>query len=415
MKKNVELFVLAYKNLKGQRRRGRILLLLLMAPLLCCMLGNSLVKSFDSSLRNMCNRGLGRLQLISEVEEKPLEQVRDTIEAIEGVGEVSRITLPITAVLKNMKEELGSDNIKITISSSYKGLSDYAVSGKTQNLEYGEIIIPEYLYGIGSFGDYEYMSGTKLIGKELVIYADTGIELSFRVAGTFDNIRTGDFGSGFFIHPNKADEIQSKVTMKYMEEYLKENPDEEAWIPTKNIGVYIEEGYDIQAVCDELFKATGYYPTVSGKVVDETILMFYAFITKIIGIFVVMLTVVCFVSIIMIVSAELRKRLRESAVYMSLGYQRKDMLKVFFFEKLLLCGKAIIYSSFLTILVLLAANYFLQNFMAFYKRYIVFQPDIENFVKGCAILAGAVMISILVIAVRLRKANIAVILRRENS
>lgn len=413
MKKNMELFILAYKNLKGQKRHSRILMWILMAPLLCCILGNSLVKSFDGSLRNMCSRGLGRLELINEVEGMPLEQVRDDMEAVEGVGEVSRVTLPMIGVLTNMREELGSDNIKIGIRSAYKGLYDYAVSGKTENIEYGEMIIPEYLYGIGSFGNYEYISGTELIGKEFVINIDTGIELSFRVAGTFNNIKTGDLGSEFFIHPEQADEINARVTAKHIEEYLKENPDDEAWIPTKHIGVYIEEGYDIQAVCDKLYKAAGYYPTIACKVVDETMLMFYTFIAKIINIFVVMLTIVCFISIIMIISTELRKRLKESAVYMALGYQRKDMLKVFFCEKFLLCGKAMIYSSILTVLVLLTANYFLQNFMEFYKRYIVFQLDIKNFGKGFIIIAGAVATGMFVIAIRLRKTNISEIIRSE--
>ncbi len=413
MKKNVELFVLAYKNLKGQKKHRKIFILILIAPLLCCMLGNSLVKSFDNSLRNMCNRGLGRLELINEVEDKPFEQIRDAMEAVDGVGEVSRVTLPITGVLENRKNEFGSEHIQIAIRSSYKGLSDYAVSGKTENLEYGEIIIPEYLYGMGSFGNYEYTSGTKLIGEEFLIMIDTEIELSFRVAGTFDNIKTGDSGSEFFIHPEEADEINSKVTKKYIQEYLKENPEEETWIPTKQIGVYIKEGYDIQEVCDRLYYATGYRPLMACKVADETMLMFYAFIIKIVNIFVVMLTVVCFVSIIMIISAELRKRLGESAVYLALGYQKKDMLKVFFYEKIFMCGKAILYSSFFTLSVLLGANYILQNFMEFYKRYIVFQPDIQNFVTGFIIMTGAVVTGILMIAVRLKKVNIVEIVRRE--
>lgn len=413
MKKNVELFVLAYKNLKGQKKHSKIFILILTAPLLCCMLGNSLVESFDNSLRNMCNRGLGRLELINEVEGKSLEQIRDDMEAVDGVGEVSRVTLPITGILENRKEEFGSEHIQITIRSSYKGLSDYAVSGKTENLEYGQIIIPEYLYGIGSFGNYEYISGTELIGEELLIMIDTEIELSFHVAGTFDNIKTGDIGSEFFIHPEEADEINSRVTARYIQEYLEENPDEEVWSPTKQIGVYIEEGYNIQEVCDKLYNTTGYRPLMACKVVDETMLMFYTFIVKIINIFVVMLTMVCFVSIIMIVSAELRKRLGESAIYMVLGYQKKDMLKVFFYEKIFMCGKAIIYSSLLTVLMLFAANYVLQNFMEFYKRYIVFQPDIQNFVKGFIIMTGAVVTGILVIAVRLRKVNIVEIIRGE--
>ncbi len=149
------------------------------------------------------------------------------------------------------------------------------------------------------------------------------------------------------------------------------------------------------------------------KVADETMLMFYAFIIKIVNIFVVMLTVVCFVSIIMIISAELRKRLGESAVYLALGYQKKDMLKVFFYEKIFMCGKAILYSSFFTLSVLLGANYILQNFMEFYKRYIVFQPDIQNFVTGFIIMTGAVVTGILMIAVRLKKVNIVEIVRRE--
>ncbi len=165
MKKNVELFVLAYKNLKGQKKHSKLFILILTAPLLCCMLGNSLVKSFDNSLRTMCNRGL---------EDKPFEQIRGDMEAVDGVGEVSRVTLPITGVLENRKEEFGSDHIQIAIRSSYKGLSDYAVSGKTENLEYGEIIIPEYLYGMGSFGNYEYTSGTELIGEEFLIILSCG-------------------------------------------------------------------------------------------------------------------------------------------------------------------------------------------------------------------------------------------------
>ncbi len=233
------------------------------------------------------------------------------------------------------------------------------------------------------------------------------------MAGTFDNIKTGDIGSEFFIHPEEADEINSRVTEKYIQEYLKENPEEETWIPTKQIGVYIEEGYDIQEVCDRLYHATGYRPLMACKEADETMLMFYAFIIKIVNIFVVMLTVVCFVSIIMIISAELRNRLGESAIYLALGYQKKDMLKVFFYEKIFMCGKAVLYSSFFTLSVLWGANYILQNFMEFYKRYIVFQPDIQNFVKGFVIMTGAVITGILMIALRLKKVNIVEIVRRE--
>lgn len=99
---------------------------------------------------------------------------------------------------------------------------------------------------------------------------------------------------------------------------------------------------------------------------------------------------------------------------MALGYERKDVMKVFFLEKLLLSVKAAFYTFMIHLLVLFAANYYMQHFMSFYKRYIVFHTDMKKLMESCVILLGAVVLSILVTAVRLRTADVAVNIGRED-
>ena len=421
MKRNIELAGLACRNLRGRRRSMRRLLFILMAPLLCCILGNSLVESYNSSLKNMCSRGLGRLKVMEDADGTLLEKIQDELKSIEGVGEVSRLTLPVSGIVSNMEELLGSSSININLRSNYKGTSDYKVSGRTTSLEYGEIVIPEYLYGIGTFGDYEYLSGTELIGEDLMIQTEQDIALSFKVVGTYNNINTGDFATEFFISQEQADELYGMIIKKNEEDYLEENkeffeenPNMDDSFPTSRyIGIYIEEDYDMEEVSDQICDITGRY--LDGlKFADETVLKFYDFVAKIINIFVVMLTVVCFVSTVMILSSEIKRRTREAAVYMALGYERKDVMKVFFLEKLLLSVKAAFYTFMIHLLVLFAANYYMQHFMSFYKRYIVFHTDMKKLMESCVILLGAVVLSILVTAVRLRTADVAVNIGRED-
>lgn len=413
MNRNIECFRIAYQNMRVRRKQTRVLVFMMILALVCCILGNSIVSSYKDSLSKMCNRGLGRLKIMDDENGELLEEIRDKVSGIEGVGGVTRVVYYLYGEVKNMESELGDDSIPVTLRSEFKAINDYGVSGKTENLEYDEIIIPEYLYGIGTIGQYEYVSGSEFIGMNIVIQCDTAGERTFRIVGTYDNVQLGDMGNEFYINSQMADDIQgivSDITEQLLQEeykeYLEEDPTLDISVGIRHyIGIYIEEGYDMGSVCEEIVRVTGQDIT-DMKIADETVIQMYEFVGKIINIFVVMLTSVCFISIVMMFGTELKRRMREAALYMAFGYEKKNVIKIFIAEKAFMSVKALVYSVFISVVTIWIMDYWVHHFLEFYKRYITFSIQTDKIMTGCVIAMGAVCISIAMVILYLRKKTI---------
>lgn len=333
----------------------------------------------------------------------------------------------MSANVTNMQKEWGDGSILVMLKSEYKALEEYHVAGKTDQLLEHEIILPEYLYGIGSIGEYEYVSGSSYIGKELILENEDWEE-TFTVVGTYDNIRTGTNASIFYLCPSEADRLNQKAldrvdeqNRKEYEELLEQYPQEEResleetgpqLVNRHWIGVYVEEGYDLETVKKQIETMLGKFVLQIAQV-NESMVQFYDFSAKLVRMFAGMLTIASLAGIFLVLGTEMKKRVREAAGYMAMGYRRFQITMMFLKEQMPYYIGAFGLAVFISGAVVAGMNYVTWHYMKFYKRYLEFTFSTGAVFGGLAILLAAVLFSLIIILWEMRRVSIVENLRME--
>lgn len=232
---------LVRKNNKGRKKYKKLVSFLMIVCFIICTAVDWTIISLKKSMEDIAEKPLARqLEVMDNTKEGELyQQLKDGLEQEAGVGDVTWL-IPFTqSAWNNTEEILYQKNVDIMLAAFFSGIKEYIISGDKEKLEKGEILIPEYIYGLGDLSNYEYISGKELIGKQISISVtnynlNTEDTYTFDVVGTYDNICSSCMNDLFFINDEEADEIYTamnrgwekqiaEIARKYSEE-LKDNP-----------------------------------------------------------------------------------------------------------------------------------------------------------------------------------------------
>ena len=213
-----ELFFAAFQNQRRRKKYTRTVFFLMFLSMVICIGVNSIVISIDGSIRNVTDKPLGKLlQIIDNTEDNSMINVlREELGGLDRIGSIGRLIPFLEVTWYDTEDILYSETVNVDVVAYFSGMDEYGISGKYSDIAYGEVLIPEYLYGLGDYGLYEYTSGSLLIGKEIEISIhnnnnEKDYYHTLRIVGTYDNINSGCINKFFFINDLQADEIYTQT------------------------------------------------------------------------------------------------------------------------------------------------------------------------------------------------------------
>jgi len=425
-----ELFLAAFQNQRRRKKYTRTVFFLMFLSMVICIGVNSVVKSIDASIRNVTDKPLGKLlQIIDNSEDDSmLNLVRDELGTLDMTGDVTRL-IPFTdAIWYDTGDILYSENATVSLVAYFHGMDEYGMSGKYSGIEYGEVLIPEYLYGMGDYNLYEYTSGSLLIGKEIKISINNdnnGKDYyhTLRIVGTYDNINSSCMNNFFFINDLQADEIYTQqcedieIEIEKMKELYKEewerNPDLFDDYYTKHyIGVYVKNRGDVEEMQELIEETTGMRSFLM-QVPDESLLQYFQMILDICRIVVLMMLAVAFASLVITTLAEIKQRYGEIAVDFAMGYSYRSIILMLAFEKAVMLFWAGLAAFLFTGAGILGGNYFIQTCLPFYRRTIELSYDWNIVGSAFLVLVLAALVSLFFTALHVRKFHLADMMKSE--
>ena len=397
-----------------------------------CIGVNSIVISIDRSMKNVTDKPLGKLlQIIDNTEDNSMiNTLREELGGLDTIGSIGRLIPFLDVTWYDTEDILYSETATVDIVAYFSGMDEYGISGKYSDIEYGEVLIPEYLYGLGDYGLYEYTSGSLLIGKEIKIsihnnHNEKEYYHTLRVVGTYDNINSSCINKFFFINDLQADEIYTQTKedieidierMKELfKEELKKDPnmiDEDNWYTKHYIGVYVKNRSDIKEI-QELIDETVNQSCFLMMVPDESLLQYFQMILDICQMVVLMLLAVAFASLVITTLTEIKQRNGEIAVYFAMGYSYKNIILMLALEKAIMLFWAGMAAFLFTGEGILGGNYFIQTCLPFYRRTIVLSYAWNIVGNAFLILAVAALVSLFFTAVQVRKFHLADVMKSE--
>lgn len=427
-----ELFFAAFQNQRRRKKYTRTVFFLMFLSMVICIGVNSIVISIDGSIRNVTDKPLGKLlQIIDNTEDNSMINVlREELGGLDRIGSIGRLIPFLEVTWYDTEDILYSETVNVDVVAYFRGMDEYGMSGKYSDIAYGEVLIPEYLYGLGDYGLYEYTSGSLLIGKEIKISIhNNNNEKDYyhilRIVGTYDNINSDCINKFFFINDLQADEIYTQTNedieidiekMKELfKEELKKDPnmiDEDNYYTKHYIGVYVKNRSDVKEI-QELIDETINQPTFIMQVPDESLLQYFQMILDICRIVVLMLLAVAFASLVITLLTEIKQRNGEIAVYFAMGYSYRGIILMLALEKAIMLFWAGLAAFLFTGAGILGGNYFIQTCLPFYRRTIVLSYDWSMVGSALLVLVVAALVSLFFTAIHIRKFNLADVMKSE--
>ncbi len=427
-----ELFFAAFQNQRRRKKYTRTVFFLMFLSMVICIGVNSIVISIDGSIRNVTDKPLGKLlQIIDNTEDNSMINVlREELGGLDRIGSIGRLIPFLEVTWYDTEDILYSETATVDVVAYFSGMDEYGISGKYSDIAYGEVLIPEYLYGLGDYSLYEYTSGSLLIGKEIKISIhnnnnEKDYYHTLRIVGTYDNINSGCINKFFFINDLQADEIYTQTNedieidiekMKELfKEELKKDPnmiDEDNYYTKHYIGVYVKNRSDVKEI-QELIDETINEPTFIMQVPDESLLQYFQMILDICRIVVLMLLAVAFASLVITLLTEIKQRNGEIAVYFAMGYSYRGIILMLALEKAIMLFWAGLAAFLFTGAGILGGNYFIQTCLPFYRRTIVLSYDWSMVGSALLVLVVAALVSLFFTAIHIRKFNLADVMKSE--
>ena len=422
------LFSLAKLDEKCRVNSTRALFFLIMLSFFFFLTINSFVSSIVENLESIIYKPYGRVVNIiagTDTYEEKMEQYQKLFSEEPGIGQIFWHT-SVLAVIWNNSDILGVQSQDIMVTSKIEAIDKYLSDGSAE-LEKGEILIPKYLFGMGKYNEYTFADGKELVGKDILLtvknsYTEESKEYTFRVAGTFNNLKASTGNNIFCLNEGDALELYEYINCYnediWINEILKglgQEDDKETYESLRKnhyIGFYINEGYSISEVSEKIEQISQEicFPFFQR---DNTLIEFYKFIIYLSNIIVVILGAAALIILLVSVMRDLKSRYGQIAMRYACGYRISFQLLSFLTEKIGILLKAAAAAAGLTVILLLAGNYIIQNIMPFYQRNIVLSMNWKALL--CMIfgmLAGAMLC--IVFSLRgMLKLNITATLKKE--
>lgn len=425
-----DLFQLAFQDYKSQKKYSRMLLVLMSTAIIVFLCIHSLAGSIKNNLADIIYKPFGREFLIwipardeaGYWEEK--EKIEEALAEEECIGNIV-IHMGLTpAVWNDLKE-----NNTIYFTAYITTIEDYAISGDVSNPKKGEIILPEYIYNMGSKNQYQYIKGSDYIGETIHITVKSGNndekkDYNFKVKGTFDNIRSMADGNIFCLSEEDALDIYQYYGLTGLDEFIEgirqEYPNQlESFYNALNLqfnmAITVKSGYDFNAagkMLREKFEGPSYVSTFFHE--DANGISYMEFLIFLSDIMSFLIAIAASVSMVLMFIADMRRRKYDFALRYSMGYTAARQILLYGMEKMIIFMRAVIISVFITVICVAGGNYMIQNIAPFYRRSIVLSLDWITIGITFAIVLILCSICVLLAAFRIRKIDTARVLKEES-
>lgn len=425
MCKKKDILLSGLQDLKTQKKKNRISMMLMFLSLIIYIGVNSTVDSINRNVHDVLNCLEARIATTTESAEDT-ENVLDTLK--EKYGDDKRIkdifisTDDTSVEWVNVQDILFVDSQQINFDCFNTQVLEYGYNGERKAPDMDEVIIPKYLYDVGVYDLYTYADGDKLIGETLefeykTYYGDYSEKYRLKVIGTYDNIKARRVDCHFYVNGaisigiNDLNYLEKKGReeeyRKEIEELFGEGAGEEYTTEKYgHVSVYVSENYDMDEMIQEIAKETGIV-LMKNVILDEELQGYFQYVVVVGNTVSFMLLIIAMINIIISSISEAKSRKWEFALKMSMGYTKKDVISVFLVEKLANMLRAVLLSLFVLVIYSIIITYAYQNLFEYWKKSYTIILNIENIAiaMGLAVLAG--LAGVLAGRIFIREINVA--------
>lgn len=415
---------------KTQRKRNRISLLLMVVSLLIYIGVNSTVNSINSSVHDILYGLQARVLNFIYVPEYDdsedmnceifFEKIEKYFENDDRVEDVFFQLQDTIVKWQNTKEYFNVESAEIVMDAFYESVLKYSDDKDLKEPKYDEVIIPKYIYDVGAYDCYNCFYGDELIGETITIrYEDlTGgegyKEYEFKVIGTYDNVRARSMGCHIYVNSQVAKEIidyNYELELANQEAYREEL--EAMGIPGDSyeaslqypIGISVSEDYELDMMQKDLRDELdlSVYKSIT---LDDELQSYFKYVVLVGNIVAFMLLVVAVINIIISSLNEIKDRKWEFALKMAMGYKRNDVVKIFFFEKLINMIKALIIAVALILLYSGISTYAIQELMEYWKKTYVISIDLRAVLVSFVLVVMSALMGVLAARISINSINV---------
>lgn len=401
-----EMFCIAFHNIRGRRKIGKLLFFILFLALFIYFLINSMAFSINKAVQLMDETPMARNIIYHDRDGILYEQLKELSISMEHISDIYPYVYEITTDAEGIKNE---ERVSLSIKSCSENYKDYLVKGTLP--EKNEILLPHYMYATGNGN---YIDASEYIGKTLKLYIknrlNNEIEFECTVSGTYDNIYavTGTYIA--FLNARDAVFLSEKRKEGSEEQLRKDMEESGDYDRSHYIGYEMEYYYavvldsrqnlnEVRYEIAERIDASGFTEcnTEGGL---PTIFSFIQFIGMILTM-ILLITVI--IMMIIMIGNDIGGRKKEVAIYIVQGYTRKNLVSIFGMEYAIRLIPVLFVSFIVVIITLMLENLAIQNLLPMEYGIIHMQFSINAFYYGVIILAVVICTAVYMISQQLKK------------
>lgn len=371
-KKCIRYFESAWRNVR-RRKRARAAGILLFLSLLFYVGGECAVQSVCERLEQMDKGLLARSIIIDDDREHTvMKQIQEEYSSSDEVGYIYPFVYAQSGSIGEVRDLPQMEGAGCDIWAYHPGLAEYMVSGKKEQLEKDEILIPQYVYNVGELAKNEYIRGDALVGKEIVIHLVNDFNgnikyYHFRVAGTYDNVELG-MEKDLYVESSVAEDmmefmmedINSEEQMEALAQEMEGEEGENIIICETPISYYTAVCLkDRSKVADFISK----YGGIRQQEVDDAFLDYFVYLGFIADVLAVFLFLAAVIQLLLATIHEAQERKHEVALMKSMGYSDRSILFIAGMEYLLHAVRAFGLACIVSAAGIIYGNYAIQHWL----------------------------------------------------
>ena len=401
-----EVFCIAFHNIRGRQKIGKLLFFILFLALFIYFLINSMAFSIDKAVQLMDETPTARNIIYQDRDGNLYAQLKELSTSMEHILDIYPYVYEIATDVEGIKKE---ERVSLSVKSCSDNYKYYLVKGTLP--EKNEILLPHYMYAAENGN---YVDGSKYIGETLKLYItnrlDNEIEFECTVSGTYDNIYAVTGTTIAFLNTEDAVFLSEKRKEGSEEQLRKDMEVSGDYDRSHYIGYEMEYYYavvlnsrenlnEVRYEITDRIDASGFteYNSDGGL---QTIFSFIQFIGMILTM-ILLITVI--IMMIIMIGNDIGGRKKEVAIYIVQGYTRKNLVSIFGMEYAIRLIPVLFVSFIVVMVTLMLENLGIQNLLPMEYGIIHMQFSVNAFYYGVIILAVVICTAVYMISQQLKK------------
>jgi len=401
-----EIFCIAFHNIKGRRKTGKLLFFILFLALFIYFLINSMAFSIDKAVRLMDETPVARNIIYHDRNGTLYAQLKELCAGMEHVSDIYPYVYEIAANVEGIKDE---QRVNLSVKSCSDNYKDYLVEGTLPGKN--EILLPHYMYATENGN---YTDSSKYIGKTLTLYVtnylDNEIEFKCTVSGTYDNIYavTGTYTA--FLNAEDAVFLSEKCKEGIEEQLRKDMEASGDYDRSHYLDYEIEYYYAV--VLDKRENLNEVRNEITEKIevsgftecnTEEGLPAIFSFIQFIGMILTIVLLIAVIIMMVIMIGNDIGGRKKEIAIYMVQGYTKKNLACILGMEYAVRLIPVLFVSFIAVIIMLMFGNLGIQNLLPMEYEILHMQFHINALYYGVLILAIVMCTAVYIVSEQLKK------------